>query len=71
MQTINFQKEIQQDDKQIDGVKYAIEIVSILKPKTLDKTNQPELPSISDDQSAGPNYMNLVLSSRNLHPGFI
>ena len=50
-------RNLQQDDKQIDTVKYAIEIVSILKSKNIRiKTNQPELPPISDDQSAGPNY---------------
>ena len=50
-------RNLQQDDKQIDTVKYAIEIVSILKSKNIRiKTNQPELPPISDDQSAGPKY---------------
>ena len=50
-------RNLQQDDKQIDTVKYAIEIVSILKSKSIRiKTNQPELPPISDDQAAGPKY---------------
>ena len=50
-------RNLQQDDKQIDTVKYAIEIVSILKSKNIRiKPNQPELPPISDDQSAGPKY---------------